>query len=405
MSVSRTGKIWRALIIASAVLLLADFSVAEEQVAEEHNCPQPGRWLVPATNESLDLTQLMPRLANKKVVLLGEVHDQPEHHIWQFQMVSALSASNGNIVIALEAFPRRVQLILDRWVAGELTRQQFVEETDWFAVWGFAPELYMPLFEFARLNNVRMLAMNVDRSLVRKVGKNGWEAIPIGERENVSEPASPSSKYVDYLWDVFRKHPTSGSNSNMSSDALKREAPEFQSFVRSQTFWDRAMADAIANEVRERPDRVVIAVLGSGHVREGWGVARQLSSLGIINVGSLLPWAAGDECEEPSATVADAVFGIKSHREGDEQSRPRLGVTVSESELGLVVSRVETNSIASVAGIREQDILLEAAGIKLKTGIDLAKVVHRQPRGTWLPVLVERDGKELQFIARFPPAP
>ena len=51
-----------------------------------------------------------------------------------------------------------------------------------------------------------------------------------------------------------------------------------------------------------------------------------------------------------------------------------------------------------------QDLLLEAAGIKLKTGIDLAKVVHRQPRGTWLPVLVERDGKELQFIARFPPA-
>ena len=121
-------------------------------------------------------------------------------------------------------------------------------------------------------------------------------------------------------------------------------------------------------------------------------------------MGSLLPWAAGDECEEPSATVADAVFGIKPDRNGDEQSRPRLGVTVSESERGLVISRVETDSIASAAGIREQDLLLEAAGIKLKTGIDLAKVVNRQPHGTWLPVLVERDGKELQFIARFPPA-
>jgi S1-C subfamily serine protease len=80
-----------------------------------------------------------------------------------------------------------------------------------------------------------------------------------------------------------------------------------------------------------------------------------------------------------------------------------LGVTVSESERGLVVNEVETDSIASAAGIREQDLLLEAAGIKLKTGIDLAKVVHRQPLGTWLPVLIERDGKELQFIARFPP--
>ncbi|MFN2247817.1 MAG: ChaN family lipoprotein [Candidatus Promineifilaceae bacterium] len=404
MSVVRTAKIWRALIIASTGLLLADFSVAEEQVAEEQNCPQPGRWLVPATNESLDFTQLMPRLKDKKVVLLGEVHDQPEHHIWQFQMVSALSASNGDIAIALEAFPRRVQPILDRWVAGELTRQQFLEQTDWFAVWGFAPELYMPLFEFARLNNVRMLAMNVDRSLVRKVGKSGWESVPIGERENVSEPAAPSSAYVDYLWDIFRNHPAADSDSNTTSDALKREGPEFQSFVRSQTFWDRAMADAIANEVREHPDRVVIAVLGSGHVQEGWGVAHQLSSQGITDVGSLLPWAAGDECEEPSATVADAVFGIKPNRDGDEQSRPRLGVRVSENERGLVVSEVETDSIASAAGIRAQDLLLEAAGIKLKTGQDLAAVVHRQPLGTWLPVLVERDGKELQFIARFPPA-
>jgi uncharacterized iron-regulated protein len=332
------------------------------------------------------------------------VHDKMEHHIWQAHMVSVLSALKSDITIAFEAFPRRVQPALDRWIAGQLTDRQFLKETDWYKVWNFDPALYMPLFELARVNEVPMLAMNVEQALVRKVGQSGWTSVPADEREDVSEPAAPSSAYVDYLWDVFQKHPAGNRDENAPSKKLTREAPAFQRFVRSQTFWDRAMAEAIANEVSKHPGRMVVAILGIGHVQEGWGVAHQLAHLGIDKVASLLPWTAGDQCEALTPTVADAIFGIKPDMSPDEGQRPSLGVLVSEGERGLVVSRVETDSIAAVAGVREQDLLLEAAGIQVERGVDLVAIIRRQPPGTWLPVIVERDGKKLQLIARFPPA-
>ena len=54
---------------------------------------------------------------------------------------------------------------------------------------------YMPLFQFARLNRIPMKALNVERSLVAKVGQQGWEAVPVAEREGVSDPAPASQAY------------------------------------------------------------------------------------------------------------------------------------------------------------------------------------------------------------------
>ncbi|MGA9443950.1 MAG: ChaN family lipoprotein [Methyloceanibacter sp.] len=385
------------------IILLALLMV-NSSAAIGKDCLQPGSWFVPATGETVDLSTLASRLTNKNVVLLGEVHDKMEHHIWQAHMVSALSARKKDIILAFEVFPRRVQPALDRWIAGQLTDRQFLEETDWVNVWNFDPELYMPLFELARLNELPMLAMNVEQALVRKVGQSGWASVPVDEREDVSEPAAPSSAYVDYLWDVFQKHPAANRDENTPSKTLTREAPAFQSFVRSQIFWDRAMAEAIANEVKNHPDRMVVAILGIGHLQEGWGVAHQLASLGIGEVASLLPWTAGDQCEALTPTVADAIFGLKPEMSPDEGQRPRLGVLVSESDRGLVVQGIEANSIAAATGLQKQDLLLEAAGVKLARGVDLVAIIRRQPPGTWLPVRVERDGKKLQLIARFPPA-
>ena len=122
-----------------------------------------------------------------------------EHHIWQAHMVSALSARKKDIILAFEAFPRRVQPALDRWIAGQLTDRQFLEETDWVNVWNFDPELYMLLFELARLNELPMLAMNVEQALVRKVGQSGWASVPVDEREDMSIISGTSFRNIRLL--------------------------------------------------------------------------------------------------------------------------------------------------------------------------------------------------------------
>ena len=111
------------------------------------------------------------------------------------------------MVIGFEAFPRRVQPTLDRWVAGNLTAAQFLAEVRWEEIWNMPAELYLPLFEFApRLHRIPMVALNVERTLTETVAAKGWDAVPEGEREGVSRPAPAPKAYLEELARIHKEH-------------------------------------------------------------------------------------------------------------------------------------------------------------------------------------------------------
>src|SRR5262249_20175264 len=159
-----------------------DLSRAQENASaspaqKESACDTRGRWIDLKTGRSIDKGELFRDLVAKApVVLLGELHTDADHHYWQLHTLAALNGRGGNIVIGFEAFPRRLQSVLDDWVEGKLTEQAFLKASEWRQVWGYDAALYMPLFQFARLNRIPMIALNVERSLVARVAKEGWEA-------------------------------------------------------------------------------------------------------------------------------------------------------------------------------------------------------------------------------------
>jgi hypothetical protein len=124
-------------------------------------------------------------------VLLGEQHDQDDHHRWQLQVLAALHAQRPDMAIGFEMFPRRLQPVLDRWVAGQLSVREFITQAEWEQVWNFPPQLYLPLFEFARINRIPMIALNVDQKLTRAIADKGWQGVPAAEREGVGRPPRP----------------------------------------------------------------------------------------------------------------------------------------------------------------------------------------------------------------------
>jgi uncharacterized iron-regulated protein len=111
----------------------------------------------PGSNENRD--HVHATLAKRRVVLLGESHDQAEHHRWQLHTITALFSHRPNMVLGFEMFPRRVQPVLDRWSKGEHSESDFLREVDWAQIWGFAAELYLPLFNFSRIYRLPMLAL------------------------------------------------------------------------------------------------------------------------------------------------------------------------------------------------------------------------------------------------------
>jgi len=384
----------RLRVRAQLVAVLAGFAAVPLTAAE---CVEPGRWYVPAGESfrpAAPAEALRP-LADRQVVLLGEQHDRADHHRWQLQTLAALQAQKPGLVIGFEMFPRRVQPALDAWVAGELTEPEFLQRSDWNNVWGFDAGLYLPLFHFARLNRLPMVALNVDRALLRAVSARGWDGTDESVREGVTRPAAPLESYERELFEVFRQHP------GPDAAAAGRDDPRFRRFVESQQTWDRAMAEAIAAALRRHPGRQAVAIMGRGHTGRG-GVPHQLADLGVGGIAVLLPWERGGDCAGLRPGVADAVFGVEAPR-ADARARARLGVSLAPAEAGVRIDAVESGSIASAAGMRRGDLLLEIAGERVRSASDVQRAVGRQPPGTWLPLRVRRDGGEVELIAKFPP--
>jgi uncharacterized iron-regulated protein len=366
-------------------------------------CVPVASWVIPGANggQATTMEALLERAHQAGIVLLGESHDSHEHHRWQLQVITALHSRHPELVIALEMFPRRVQPALDRWVAGEIDEAEFLRASEWRQVWSFDPALYLPIFHFARMNRIPLVAINVDRSLVQTVSEKGYAAIPATEREGISEPAPATVAYEDMLLESWRDHLPPDKQQDA---ALTRQDAEFRRFVESQLVWDRAMAHGIADAARQKPEAVVVGLMGSGHVIHGWGVSHQLQQMGRKAPLALLPWDRDSDCASLVPGLADAVFGVAEPPRTAIVARPRLGITLEPAENGVRIGAVTAGSIAERTGLRKGDVIIEIAGERPEQAIEVAAAVARQAPGTWLPLKVQRGSRTLEFVAKFPVA-
>lgn len=395
-----------AVLLAAALLAVAGANEARARPAAGSGCLEPASWYSPESGrlEKVAGAELLREIARRDVVLLGEQHDAADHHRWQLQTLAALQLLRPRMVIGFESFPRRVQPVLDRWIAAELSEKQFLEQTDWDKVWTYPAELYMPLFQFARLNRIPMVALNVERSLTEAIMRAGWEAVPEAQWEGVSRPAAPPPAHLDGLFEAYKQHAKEVAGRD---GAASRDSAGFRNFVAAQTAWDRAMAEALARALHdgERDERpLVVGIMGSGHLRHGHGIPHQLRALGVMRVATLLPIDADAGCAGVETGLADALYSIARSPQ-DQAPRPRLGVRVQQSEDGVTLVDVLPRSLAEASGLKRGDRVLTIAGTAVSKASAVIAAVRAQPAGTWLPMRVRRGNKSLDIIVKFPREP
>jgi uncharacterized iron-regulated protein len=303
-----------AFIVSCAVVGLSPASAAAQTCAAH-----VAQWLDPASGEAIAQPELLNRMAGKSIVLLGEVHDNLAHHRWQLNAMTALHSRNAKVMVGLEMVPRRLQSVLDEWIAGDLDEASFLEQVEWNEVWGYDPQMYLPLLYFARDNRLPGVALNVNRELVSKVGAGGWDALDENDREGLSDPAPASAAYLRQLGEIYTYKLTLHSRGEIAGvadaapdleEVMQSEA--FANFADAQLTWDRAMAEALATTHRLDPEALVIGIVGRGHLEYGYGIPHQLADLGIDDVAVLLPIDASDNCAKLQANLADAVFIVET---------------------------------------------------------------------------------------------
>lgn len=344
---------------ALALLLLAAANPAPAIPAASCSAAQRA-----AEGQLLQLQAAAPQL---QALLLGEIHDNPADHAWQLQTLAALSRSRRPLTLGLEMVPAPRQAVLDRWTAGELDAAGLLEQVGWQEVWGHDPRLYLPLLGWARRNGVPLLALNAEPAVVRQVSRHGL--------------AAPLSKaYRERLERSWRGH--SGSRGPLSPE----QEAALQRFIDSQLLRDRTMALRIATARRQAPGRLVVALIGRGHLENGDGVPSQLQSLGIAPVLSLTRIEPPDGC-------------------GPAPSGARLGAYL-ESENGAVwVRQVAPGSAAAAAGLQPGDRILEVDRQAVDHAGQVIRAVRLHPDGMPLELTIERENRRRLLRVRLPPPP
>jgi len=228
-------------------------------------------------NKEMLLSEVISELKKNRIILVGEHHTNRDHHYAQLNVVQSLSEAGVRVAIGLEMFRKDSQPALDRWVAGNIDENEFVEI--YYDNWNYPWSAYRMIFEYAREEKIPMIGLNVPRDITRQVAQKGFRSLSEdqkGQLANVS--CRVDEEYMNYIKKAFSGHGHGELN--------------FTYFCEAQLVWDTAMAVHAIAYLKKNPDAVVVLLAGAGHVQKG-AVPRQIRNRSGIPHAVILPQVEG----------------------------------------------------------------------------------------------------------------
>jgi uncharacterized iron-regulated protein len=232
--------------------------------ADSSRAPDPGTRVLDLAALS-DMSDLLDRIADRRVVFVGESHDRYEDHLNQLAVIEGLHARGKSLAIGMEFFQQPYQAAIDAYIAGEIDEAEFLRRTEYFDRWRFDYRLYRPILRFAREHGIPVIALNLEAELTRRVGEVGIAGLTEAERARVpAEIDRNDPTYRERIEAVFAMHPSESQR-------------DVENFLEVQLLWDEGMAERAASYLKLHPERTLVVLAGSGHVEYGQGIPSRLT--------------------------------------------------------------------------------------------------------------------------------
>jgi len=235
---------------------------------------------------------MLDDLRKVQVIFVGELHDNLGHHQAQLSIINALDNDARPLAIGLEMFRRDSQEDLDVWTSGKTSLAEFMEvyRENW-AMW----PAYSRIFMHARNEKLKMVGLNIPRTITRKVARNGYKSLSSQERLLLGNvQCKVSQVYGAYIRQALGGHGGHGD--------------QYLYFCEAQLLWDTMMARNLVDFLRENPDYQVVVMAGSGHAWK-FGIPRQMVELADISYRVVLPEIVGRlDRRNVSAKFADYLW-------------------------------------------------------------------------------------------------
>lgn len=324
-----------------------------------------------AKNQSIK--NIFDEIKDKRIVYVGEAHNNFAHHLSQLRVIKALRENGKKVSIAMEMFQTPFQKDLDEYISGITSLEDFLKNTEYFKRWKFDYNLYKPIIDYAKLYKLPVIAINLDRNITSQVSKKGL--LSLNEQQKVSLP-----KYIDQsnliykesLGGIFKGHNQKDGKKDIHSLPTEKKDKHPSSkinldyFYQSQLIWDEVMAENINNYIKVNDDRVLVVIVGSGHVIEHYGIPSRVYNRNSLPYKVILN-------DYATSKVGDVVVVNKKNNTIKKQNK--LGVYLKNNE-ELIVMDIVKDSFSSKIGIKKDDLIVELNSKKVDNLYDLKRVLY-----------------------------
>ncbi len=267
------GTPWRILGYSLALVLLAmgsagGWALAMPPLSLGLDHPLTGRIWSTSAQRFVSPDEFVNQLREADFVLLGEIHDNGDHHriqAWLVDRLGKTGQASGRGAVAFEMITADEAAALEAYVrshptdAARLGAALRWEERGWPS-WS----LYQPIAEAAMGTRMALVAAGAPRALEREVRGRSLSALDHALRRRLGLEVLPESEQSTLEEDLYESH----------CRQLPREA--LPGMVAVQRLRDAWMGDRLLEAWTQRGSPVV-AIAGRGHTRLDRGIPRYLA--------------------------------------------------------------------------------------------------------------------------------
>jgi uncharacterized iron-regulated protein len=208
-------------------------------------------------------------------VVVGEVHDVPEHHQLQLDIIRAFHESGAPLVIGLEMFRTESQNALDSWVKGVLPLRRFLPV--YYENWHVAWPLYRDIFTYAHDHQIPMIGLNIPDGITEHVARDGFASLQEKDKRQLPPDISCDidPTYMDFIRRAYADH-------------HQKTDKRFVHFCEAQMVWDKSMAWRLIEYRKRHPGQTVVVLAGVGHAWKR-GIPEQIARESKYAVKVVMP--------------------------------------------------------------------------------------------------------------------
>ena len=224
--------------------------------------PWWGTIVQPADSTRLSPLQLMTALLHTDVILLGEKHDNPDHHALQTWVLRQVIRAGRRPDVVFEMMTEDQQAVVERYERQQpedamLLGKALAWESSGWPAW----TQYQPLADLAVRHGLPIIAGNLERELIKNIQRFGFFAIPGTRRTRLGLNTSMTEDLFTIMQQDMK--PT---------HCQEPSALQLIRMVLVQHARDAVMAEHLTRTL-SRPDTDgAVLIAGSWHTRTDYGV-------------------------------------------------------------------------------------------------------------------------------------